>query len=50
MLEISRPLVSGVNDISINSGTLMWLAAFDHAQTRHTYHLRPLKLELENYG
>ncbi len=50
MLEISRPLVSGVNDVSINSGTLMWLAAFDHAQTRHTYHLRPLKLELENYG
>ena len=25
----------------------MWVAAFDHAQTRHSYHLRPVKVEFK---
>jgi hypothetical protein len=29
------------------TGTYMRLAAFDHAQTHHTRHLRPILLELE---
>ena len=28
----------------------LWLAAFDHAQTRHTYHLRPVRVALEPTG
>ncbi len=47
VLEVRRTLQGGENDVPIGSGTLMWLAAFDHSQSRHTYHLRPLKLELE---
>ncbi|TAZ44378.1 hypothetical protein ELH75_36735 [Rhizobium leguminosarum] len=35
------------DDLPVTSGMLMWIAAFDHAQTRHSYHLRPIKLELE---
>ena len=29
-----------------SAGTRLWVAVFDHAQTRHTYHLRPLRLRL----
>lgn len=47
VLEVTRSLNGGAGDLAVSSGTLMWLAAFDHAQTRHTYHLRPLKLELK---
>jgi Ethylbenzene dehydrogenase len=47
ILEMSRSLKGGSQDIVIATGTLMWLAAFDHSQTRHSYHLRPMKLEVE---
>jgi ethylbenzene dehydrogenase len=47
VLELRRALGGEKTDVAIKSDTLMWLAAFDHSQTRHTYHLRPLKLELE---
>ncbi len=47
VVEFRRSLRGGETDVQIKTGTLMWLAAFDHSQTRHTYHLRPLKLELE---
>jgi Ni,Fe-hydrogenase I cytochrome b subunit len=48
MLEISRSLRrdhSGA--VPISTGTYMRLAAFDHAQTHHTRHLRPILLEVE---
>ena len=47
VIEIARSLEADPQDVPIASGTLVWLAAFDHSQTRHSYHLRPLKLELE---
>ena len=43
--EISR-LATGV-DVAIKTGALMGVAAFDHAETWRTYHVRPLELEVE---
>lgn len=44
-LEMSRVLATGSpNDVALADGTYLWVAAFDHSQTRHTYHLRPLRL------
>jgi hypothetical protein len=45
-LELSRPLVTDRPfDLPLQHGSYLWLAPFDHAQTRHGYHLRPLRLE-----
>lgn len=47
-LEIERRLDTGSpHDVPIASGIAMWVAAFDHSQTRHTRHMRPIMLELE---
>jgi hypothetical protein len=47
-LEVARRLYTGSTfDLPIKTGNLMWLAAFDHSETRHTRHLRPLRLEVE---
>ncbi len=47
-LEIVRRLHTGSDyDVPLKSGDMMWLAAFDHAEMRHTRHLRPFRLELE---
>jgi hypothetical protein len=47
-LEVRRRLDTGnALDVSIKTGALMWVAAFDHAETWHSYHIRPLKLEVE---
>ncbi len=46
-LEVVRALQTGSGfDTEIATGTMMWVAAFDHVQTRHTRHLRPIRLEL----
>jgi hypothetical protein len=46
-LELSRRLDTGSKrDVAIADGTLVWVAVFDHTQTRHAYHLRPLRLHL----
>jgi hypothetical protein len=46
-LELMRRLrTDSIYDVEIKSGTLMWVAAFDHSEKRHTRHLRPLRLEL----
>ncbi len=46
-LEVQRRLdTRSDQDIRIESGVVMWVAAFDHAATRHTRHLRPITLEL----
>jgi len=34
--------------ITIETGTMMWVAAFDHSETRHTRHMRPIVLEVQN--
>ncbi len=47
-LELVRRLHTGSPyDLPIKTGTLMWVAAFDHSETRHTRHLRPLRLEVD---
>ncbi len=48
VLEVARRLNTGSAwDLPITSGLLMWVAAFDHAETRHTWHIRPIRLEVE---
>ena len=47
-LEVTRRLDTGSPyDLPIKTGTFMRVAAFDHAQIRHTRHVRPIRLELE---
>jgi hypothetical protein len=47
-LELVRRLkTSSPYDVEIKTGTLMWVAAFDHSEKRHTRHLRPIRLELQ---
>ena len=47
-LEVARRIYTGsAYDIPIKTGTLMWVAAFDHSETRHTRHLRPFRLEIK---
>jgi hypothetical protein len=46
-LEVSRLLDTGSKyDVPIADGTYLWVVVFDHTQTRHSYHLHPLRLEL----
>ncbi len=47
-LEVTRRLDTGSPyDLPIKTGTFMRVAAFDHAQIRHTRHVRPIRLEVE---
>jgi hypothetical protein len=47
-LELARRLHTGSHyDTPVKSGVLMWVAAFDHAEKRHTRHLRPFRLEVD---
>lgn len=47
-LEMARRLyTNSPRDVPIKSGTLLWVAAFDHAEKRHTRHLRPFILRVE---
>lgn len=47
-LELSRALnTESKYDLPITSGTYIWFAAFDHSQTRHSYHIRPVRIELQ---
>lgn len=47
-LEVARRLdTKSPRDVAIKTGTMLWLAAFDHAEKRHTRHLRPFTLRVE---
>ena len=47
-LEVKRRLdASSKFDVPIRNGVSMRLAAFDHSQIRHTRHVRPIRLEVE---
>ncbi|MBV9064553.1 MAG: cytochrome b/b6 domain-containing protein [Methylobacteriaceae bacterium] len=47
-LEVVRRLdTQSRYDVPLRSGTYMRVAAFDHAQIRHTRHVRPIRLEVE---
>ncbi|WLQ16069.1 ethylbenzene dehydrogenase-related protein [Hahella aquimaris] len=46
-LELARARETGSPfDIPIEDGVFMWVAPFDHAQTRHAYHHRPIRLRV----
>ncbi|MGD2116996.1 MAG: ethylbenzene dehydrogenase-related protein [Chromatiales bacterium] len=46
-LEMKRKLDTGSKfDVPIQDGTYLWVAVFDHTQTRHSRHLRPVRLHL----
>jgi hypothetical protein len=45
-LEVRRELETGSRvDVAIADGTYLWVAVFDHTQTRHSQHLHPVRLE-----
>jgi hypothetical protein len=47
-LEVARRLdTASPNDVAIETGVFMRVAAFDHSQVRHTRHVRPIRLEVE---
>ena len=47
-LEVKRRLdASSKFDVPIRTGVSMRLAAFDHSQIRHSRHVRPIRLEVE---
>jgi hypothetical protein len=47
-LEVARRIDTGSpDDVAIESGAFMRVAAFDHSQIRHTRHVRPVRLEVE---
>jgi ethylbenzene dehydrogenase len=48
-LETSRDLATGSkHDVDFVRGTpmFMWVSVFDHTQTRHTRHVRPVRIEI----
>ncbi|NIA70210.1 hypothetical protein HBA54_16510 [Pelagibius litoralis] len=46
-MEVKRKLEATSDyDVTIGDGTYLWVAVFDHTQTRHSFHLRPVQLEL----
>ena len=50
-LEITRRLDTGSKyDVPIRTGTYLRVAVFDHSQTRHTRHIRPIHLKVERCG
>ena len=47
-LEMKRHMqVDSKYDLPIEDGMFFWVAVFNHSQTRHTYHLHPLKLDVQ---
>jgi hypothetical protein len=49
-LEVSRKLVTGSKfDLPFAAGQplYLWVSVFDHSQTRHTRHMRPVELRLD---
>lgn len=47
-LEMTRKLDTGdtLKDMPLESGLYLWVSVFDHNQTRHTRHVRPVRIEL----
>ena len=46
-LELARLKDTGSEfDIALRDKVYVWLSVFNHAQTRHSYHLRPIELHL----
>lgn len=46
-LEVKRRLTTDSDyDVALADGTYLWVSVFDHTQTRHSFHLRPLQIQL----
>ena len=46
-LEVSRKIkTGGAKDLDFDQPLYMWVSVFDRNQTRHTRHMRPVRLEL----
>lgn len=46
-MEVKRSLEAASEyDVTIGDGTFLWVSVFDHTQTRHSFHLRPVQFEL----
>jgi len=46
-MEVKRKLDTGSEfDVAIGDGTYLWVSIFDHTQTRHSFHLRPLQIQV----
>lgn len=44
-LELARNIVTDSDfDLPLQTATYLWFVPFDHAQSRHSYHLKPVKL------
>lgn len=44
-LEVVRDMDTGnEKDLAMKDGLFMWLSVFDHNQTRHTRHSRPVRM------
>ncbi|MEP3330722.1 ethylbenzene dehydrogenase-related protein [Sedimentitalea sp.] len=44
-LEVRRALDTGSQyDVPISDGVYLWVSVFDHTQTRHSWHMRPVRL------
>ena len=47
-LEVTRQLdTKSQFDLPIRSGLYLWVAVFDHTQTRHSRHLHPVRIDME---
>lgn len=47
-LEVERKLETGSKfDVGIGNDTYLWVAVFDHTQTRHSLHMHPARLALQ---
>jgi hypothetical protein len=47
-LEVTRQLdTKSQFDLPIRSGFYLWVAVFDHTQTRHSRHLHPVRIDME---
>jgi hypothetical protein len=47
-LEVRRGLkATSKYDVTIADGVYFWVSVFDHTQTLHTYHLRPLRIRFD---
>ena len=48
-LTVARKLTPAKGaGLPFTTGIMIWVAAFDHSETRHTRHLRPITLEVQN--
>ena len=48
-LEVARNLdTDSKYDMPIEDGIFLWVSVFDHSQTRHSWHLRPVRIRMQS--